>query len=610
MVRKDIQIFRKTVPSWFAVVSTGIFILSYFGVMLVNWVPNWTSTTLHNRDRRHAWLSWAQTYEESTPWGDPILADPSSNIPRLALLVPNSLLFLLSNLVGPKLAWLSAAFFGWLAFFFVIVWLFNLDVRNTPNAVFVSICVISFFSIIISFPPLSLNQLEYIKSQATFLSSVTESLPLFYGSSVRYISIPYFFFSIGLTYYLSGVSEKPKLAIQIIWIIICSLFPIVYFYHWIQFAGLLPIIFMALIFLGKANWMEIKNRYGWPLILVLVSWLGYFLVQTSITDSISGREYLLSIGLQEHRTKIIEPGIIIRSIMLVAVSVLLLKPLFKEYLLLWVCLGIYIESSVFMNIQVIVGRTIQPSHFGFLNHFAVALFWGGILFALVNKLVYFEKPKNIYLMIMLFVFIIYHTAWSNKVWQSVVDNSQLSSDTKELLEFLMKQPEIQVVLMDDVNLESNILFLLPKRSYIPWGGLSTIDPFERAQRAIDAWILLKPTGSFGEWLANHSWQLFHMKYGTSVSYSSSLWHNPETRAEVELFRSAFVIPSSEMYFLDQAEYDNSPHYRLDAIIYGYNDFIPTCVRDEPVLFENAQYVVYHAPAHCDSYHSHLQHITP
>jgi hypothetical protein len=580
-------------------------IVAYLAVMLFAWAPAWSETTLYNDDRRHGWLPWSQIQNGSAPWGDPILIDPASSIPRLAVLIPNSSLFLVRRIIDARPTWLLAVALGWVSLALVLRWLFRIDGLSPAAASVGAMVYVALYHLLISLPPLSLNQLRFLLQQASL--TFERHLPLFYGPFSQYFTVPYFFLVIGSTLLtlerLSDGTKGQRYTAIGAWIVLAGCLPLVYFYHWLQYAALLPILLVAAIWTRRATPDQVWALARGPLLAVLGAWSIYYWAQTGLVRTEAGSEYMLAIGLQEYRYWYLEAGTLARAAILVALSITVLRPVYRASILPWIGAGIYIQSILLQNMQIVIGKTIQPSHFDFLNHYAVALIWVSLLAYLAKSYwrrirPLFHKHRMSYLGAALALLIIYTSLWHIRAWSFVVQESRLAPPTRELITYLQEAEQIQVILIDNIQVESNLLFLLSKHSYLPWAGLSTVAPLERMQRAVDAWRLLQPAEDFESWLVKHSWQLFHMKFGISPSYSSTMWHNPATRSQVIEFKQKHVLPESEAAIYQRVKKQGAIAYRLDAIIYKQGDEIPACVLSQQILFQNAGYIVYQAPATC------------
>jgi len=597
---------RKLSVSFVAQLAGWVFISTYLVILLTVWAPHWNHVSLANEDRRHGWLAWSQISPGYYPWDDPVLSDPVNSIPRLAMLVPNSFLFIVRHWLGPQLTWIFAIAFGWIIFFVIIRKLFILDRLSAPLATILTILYISALPILADLPPLSLNQFTYLIKLAALRFGYGESWPLFYDSFFSYFSVPYFFGLVALTVHiLTHVKEATSQAkfLKATWILLCVLMPIVYFFHFVQFVALLPVLLAGLLMTKRVPADHAKvfliGLFPWA----CLGWMAYYLWQTSLTSSSTGYEYMLSVGLQEHRSPLYSVGGLFRTGLFLLLALTVFRPIFKKFLVPWISLGIYLEAPLLQNIQVVLGKTIQPSHFGFLNPYAVALLWMGIgIFLwkeyLPNVIAINSRDRLFVGTVLLIVAVSYHSLWNLTAWKSVVSKSELSPDTLALFDFLKSSHTLQVFLTNDVELESQILFLDSKNSFLPWGALSIVNPLERMQRAAYAWEVLQPSIPFGQWLRVHSWQLFHMKYGADSMYSSTLWYDPQTHSQILAFNENFVLPEQENKLYLQVQDDSALPFRLDAIIYKEGETLPPCVKDQKVLFMNSSFVIYEPPVYC------------
>ena len=583
----------------------------YLTITILNWAPYLSTTTsLIDHDKGHAWLAWAQTDMAYPPLGDPILYDPGNVIPRVALIIPHTVLALVRRFVDPRLTWALAITFGAIALLLVMRWLFRLDGATGPVAVLGALALVLFGDLLRDFPPLTLNQLQ---SVIHFLTFNPDNLALrFYGFSVEYFSIPYLFLLIAITLRLTKDQVRWGLTRQglkwWVWIVLCWLLPLVYFYHWLEFAALLVILLPSLWWQGKVTRQWLSRLVFGPGLIVGLGWLVYFVAQNALTNSPAGREYMLAVGLQEARFSIVDwPGLV-RYALFLLFTLVFLRPLVRMSVLFQTGLILWAETFLLQNIQLVVGRTIQPLHFGFLGIEIVPLCWACVAIYAWQQLMGSQKIATTLanarpVLNVIAIGAILAALWRvNLGWKLVIADSQLDQNTQSLMQYFARSPETKVFLTDDIRLESNLIFLLSKHSYLPWGALSSVEPMERMQRAVFAWRLLRVSGdpaanSFGQWLQLHSWHLFHMKFGTTL-YSSTLFYDPATKPQVLAFNDKSILPAAESRLYDAVKDIAESKYRIDVVIYKGGDPVPACVHNQAVLYSNPQYKVYQAPTHC------------
>lgn len=589
----------------------------YVFIVLLVWMPALSQdkvTTLANTDHRHAWLSWAQSSRGIEPWGDPALFDPETNIPRLPLVVPNLLLSVLRYFLDPRIVWLVATVVGWISFALVLNWLFRLCGLSNSASLIGSSTIFWVSGILSNLPPFSLNQVRYILDYLTFSLPFEDKQPPFYGASVEYISVPFFFFTLCMTLVIfddidKGIKANHHALKKLVWTSCLLLLPLVYFYHWVQLSVILLLLTLLCVGNTTKRISYVINFICKYLLPVFVGWGIYLGVQIALTSSPTGYDYLLTTGFQEARFLLFEPGAIVRIIVITIVCLLFIPNILKHNRPIQAILLALIFSQFEMNLQILIGRTIQPGHFGFLNGELMS-----ILVIILSNILwrYLIHSTRTAMSVLRIVFrILFLVAFGGVLlngvigtflaWRETSEESSLSTAEQELIEFLNDNPQYMVFLINDIEIESNILFLLSRRSYLPWGALSTIQPRERMERAVIGWKLLslsRAEESFGKWLRDHSWHLYHMKYGTSAEYSSTLNFIPKSRPQIILFRETGTLPDEERTLFAELGHTVEVRFRLDIVIYRRGDDLSPCLRESGELFKNSVFIVYAAPRYC------------
>lgn len=326
-----------------------------------------------------------------------------------------------------------------------------------------------------------------------------------------------------------------------------------------------------------------------------------FLLQNNLSQSVSGRDYLLTAGLQERWDVRVNVGEIIRFVVFAFVGFLFRNTMLRRSVVYWVGVSILLSGIIAGNIQIILGKTIQPTHFSFFAREGFLLLNISLIIFFVNKYVNVRKINRKLIYCALLLSLLYGFFWQVRAWNLVASRSLLSDDTMELMGFLRNDQDIKVILTRNIDLESNILFNLSKYSYLPWAQLSTVEPEERTARAITAWRLLEDSErvNFGEFISARSLQLFHLKYGNSDDYSSSLWFQETTHSQIIDFVNKGVLPSEEKVLFEKLLASSIPKFRLDVIIFSKKDAVPACLKDKSeVVFQNSEYIVYHPLKFC------------
>lgn len=585
-----------------------IMVVSFCLPTVLQWYPDWSHYTHFNKDSRLAFFSWAQN-DGSYPWEDPVLADPGSSIVRISLLLPNMTAYLVRQWVGPKLAWLVLGAVAWGLTLLIVMWLFRLEGFSRITALVGAAVFIAFQIILADLPPLSPAQLNYLLDHV-FLR-FDDSMPRFYKTSTEFFYVPHFLFSIALSiYFLSNTfPPRKKFWIAALWTVTVGSYPFIYLWSWVEFCAVMPVMIGAILWINRVSWRHLWDSLKYPGAIIGVAWLVYFVVQNALVDSEAGRDYMLTVGLQEARFLFVDKGAVLRiGLFGLVLLILSIKVLKLRSVLLLVTYGVYAASQPLANMQVIVGRTIQPIHFGFRNQEVLTLFW--ILLGLYSwrwlTIRYPQLNQRWRPVVLVGLFILaagYNFAWNLHAWDYVQANATLSDDQIEVLQFFDDQPEYKVFLADDIDLESNLIFLESRRTYLPWAQASTVHPVERTQRLYDAWWLLFPTDevTFGEWLSSPKWwwHFYNAKYGTGDGYSSTLWFDDETKAQVLSFREDRQFPEPERPYYAQIDTAQTVHYKLDVIVHNVDLPLASCVAAQPVLLANESYVIYAAPRACD-----------
>jgi hypothetical protein len=587
-----------------------LFIMGYIAVLLIAWLPDWSLLSIEPIDLRAQYLFWTQISPGSIPGKETVLIDAGVQAPGLYRLLPAIGPFLVRHILDVKATWLLFVALGWIATFFSIRWLFRLDGFSSTTASLLTMIAIAFKELLSNLPPLSVNQADFVLRQITQTFSY-RPLHMFYAGS-EYLALPYFLFEVALSLKLldsrfAMMTWAKRIALIGLWTLMTALWPVAYTYYWLHFVILLGVLMLVLLAMKRTTMKHLLQTLTIPVLIAAISWISITLNQGQFGRTEIGYDYLLRVGLQEGRFFYFVPGIVVRALLYPALTLLFMRSMLRRSLLLWIVTTIPLASILLGNIQIIIGQTAQPSHFAFLNDEAAMLWWilaGVYLWRRLNiaDRAWWQHRAAAVTAAMVLIAVVFNGLWYLRTWNQIVDRSYIRSETRAVLAYLESHPDLRVILTDDTELQSNILFLLSRYDYVPWGAISVVDSDERMQRLHDAWSLLHPTdpeAAFGPWIAGRGAMIFLGKYDAgSEEYGSTIWRNPATRQMAIDFEEKGTIPALEMPAYENIDRSGTIRYRLDAIIYPAGAAVPACLTSDDILFEDTHFVIYAAPDFC------------
>lgn len=560
--------------------------------------------SFYNSDHRIAWFQWARIEPGYFPWAEPILLDPSQASPlNLQLLIPNLFLFFINHIVpSPNLTWIAGLSISWLVIIILLTWLFTIQGYRTRDSLILSATSLIFINVISQIPPLTLLQMQFLINRL-FIILDDKTFPYNYGTSVYYFSIPLFILSAILTVKMLSAIGQNTPEWKWLWAVTLAMFPFAYFYHAVQLLSLAPVMVLLTFRQHQFKLNQLKEL-ALPFIFVGLVWVSFIIFHLLFTGNTTAtQEHMLSIGLQVTRKPYLISGVLVRFLIYTLFSLIFYLLGMRNNLVYWMGYTIYGQSILLMNAQVIIGRTIQPHHFILLNPLAVTLMVIGASAYFLKQYAHRFSPAKMLVMTLLIVvgMSAYNFFYNLRAWNNVKDASRLSDEETELLQFFRENKPLKVILVDNLVIESLLLFENSNRSYLPWATLSIVDPIERMQRIWDAYEILNLQANgieLGQWLSTQSWHFFQMKYGTTPGYSSTLFFDPDTRAQVVAFRQDGIITESDLETLEMVEKDNSLHFRLDALILNQGDIPAPCLHGVDPVFYNNQFIVFSFPESC------------
>jgi hypothetical protein len=592
-------------------VAVVLVIASYIAALLLSWLPLWDQLTFEPVDMRSTYFRWSQISEGARPWRDATLIDPGYITPRLQVFLPTLIPFIVRQVLDPKATWLFLIAVGWSATLLSVWWLFREDGFSHNAAALLAIAYIVFEPILGNLP-LSMHQAHFVLRFLTL--SFDYYRPIMFQPGSEYISLPFFFALTAFTLHiLSSEFERLPVTRQrilaAVWVVLALLWPLIYFFYWLQFAALLPVLALAMLLTGRTTKQRLW-RLARLLPIVAVGWAIYYMLQTSLLAGEYGAEYLIRLGLQKGRYFYMVPGSAARAILFLIVT-LVLRPILERSLVIWIAVSVQVTSLLFLNLQLITGQTFQTAHFLFLNQEMIALWvlavlprlwaWLNTRWPVSQRLMPFQGAL---LIAFLLISAGYNLLWHLRSWGQVVERSHINPEMAGLLQFFEDHPELRVTLTDNADIQSNLIFLYARYDYLPWGDHSVISAEERMQRLYEGWRLLRPDESeeqFGAWLNQYPspYRFFSFKYGyDSTDYASDLWRNPATRDQVLAFRIDNQFPEPERASYEALNHGDNLSYRLDAIIYPVGRAVPDCIADKPALYQDEYYAIYAAPETC------------
>lgn len=542
---------------------------------------------IYNRDAFSYYIQWNRMADTFNPLIDPVLKDPGHDLVRIPFSFPHFVLGLTSTMFTPLHAYLFWCCVGVMLSYASLLLLARSFGFKDSGAHVVALLHYILFHLLSQLPPLSGKQFGYVLDA---LMLTPESLlhfgPRQYPHDIFFY--PLLYTLIALT--LFGVKKmKAQEAISVkhvlLWGALCALLPFNYLYHWFQFAALLGILLIAGIAL---RWWKLTDffsqyaRVGWTVISVGLIWIIIILIQNHQLADEEGYRFALMGGLTEARFVLLPTGLLTRIILWSIVALVVLR--FTPDAIALV--GFLIGCVILLNLQMIVGKTIQPGHwsFGVDRIFA----WTAIVVgaALVNR--YLQSFKHRILIVTWAVIFIYFIGQTFVSWKSFERISRWDTERAEAIDFLNSQPA-GVVLAPEIWLETDILTHTKHYSFLPRGAQSAVSHREQMERLTHAALMLGYSEQgFLDWLQIRSVRFFGILYGTDKEFSSSLYYDKTKQQEVIDFTEKHILPSWDKVEINH--YITSTDFlakQLDWIVLFAGEQMPSVKGD--FVFQNDRY---------------------
>lgn len=545
---------------------------------------------LYNSDAFSYHVQWTKVAQTGNPFAEAIVADPGHDLVRVPFAWPHYIMGTTARLLGPEVTYLVWCCLGVLATYFSLMFFAKALGFSTKYANLAALIHYTFVHILSQLPPLSGNQLSFIIDCFLLQPENFQHFgPRQYPHDIFFY--PLLYGVLGLT--LFGI-KKIKSNAEVkpfhigLWLGLCLLLPFNYFYHWFQFAFALGGIFV-LGFLLKWWKFDVLKRYRLVTLAfcsVLVAWLAVVLFQNNQLADAEGYRFALMGGLTEARFLLLPPGLLIRVALWIIVALVALR--FSENAVLLVVF--LVSSLVLMNMQLVVGKNIQPGHWSF----GIDRVYAWIAILVVAKGVRRLRPYWVPGIVRIAVLssLLFFTLQTLVSWQYFEKLSRWSTQRAEVISFLKEQPPASV-LAPELWLETDILIHTPHYSFLPRGAQSALSADEHLQRLTHAaQVLGYSREGFLEWLHIRSVRFFGMLYATEKEFSSTYFYMPDKRNEVLDFRKG-LLPSWDWQVVNNyLQSDSILNKKLDLIVLHSEESDPALAGE--VVFKNAEYIVYRA----------------
>lgn len=571
--------------SWVFLFLIQIFsVLIYFGFSTSN-------HGLYNRDAFSYDVQWSNVSKTLNPFGEPVLQDPSHDLVRIPFSFPHFLMGLTAKLTSPVSTYLIWCCLGVLTLYFSLVFFARALGFSKEYAYLAALVHYTWFHLLSQVPPLSGNQLQYILDLLMLQpDNILHFGPLQYPHDIFFYPLLYTLLALtllGVKKIKAGESITIKQGLT--WGGLCILFPFNYFYHWFQFAFVLGFIVAVGFMLRWWRFRNIKERYpqlGFIFCFVLAAWGGVIFFQNSQLADEEGYRFALMGGLAEARFFLMPMGLLLRVVLWSAVVLIVLKVKPDTVLLVGFLLG----CLLLMNMQLVVGKNIQPGHWSF----GVDRIYGWIailiLASAIRKYGQLWLPKLVPATVLItLVFFIAQTILS---WKHFEKLSRWDDERTEVIAFLNSQP-LSVVLAPELWLERDILVHTPHYSFLPRGAQSAVSHREQMERLTHAALLLGYSKEgFNDWLHIRGVRFFGMLYGTEKEFSSTLYYDKVKQQEVIDYHAKRLLPSWDWEEVNlYLTSDEFLEKKLDWIVLHAGE--PSPVEDD-IVFQNDRYRVIRA----------------
>ncbi len=542
---------------------------------------------IHNRDAFSYYIQWNRMGDTYNPFIDPVLKDPGHDLLRVPFSFPHFVLGVTTTIFTPFYAYLFWCCVGVLLSYASLLLLARSFGFKNSMAHVVALIHYTLFHLLSQLPPLSGKQWSYVLNAIV----VSPNALLHFGP--RQYPHDIFFYPLLCTVMaltLFGI-KKIKANEQIsswqltLWAVLCALLPLNYLYHWFQFALLLGILLTAGFGFRWWKFKDFFNQYARVSLIVVgvgMVWGIVILIQNQQLADEEGYRFALMGGLTEARFLLLPTGLLIR-IALWSIVVLIVLRFTPNAMML---VGFLLGCVILLNIQVLVGKTIQPGHWSFGVDRVFA--WIVILVGAAIAERYLWSYRQYILTTTWIVVFIFFIAQTFVSWKSFERISRWDHERSEVIGFLKSQPQ-GVVLAPEIWLETDILTHTKHYSFLPRGAQSAVSHREQMERLTHAALLLGYSEQgFMDWLQIRSVRFFGILYGTDKEFSSSLYYDKTKKQEVIDFTDSHILPS-----WDRAEIN---HYiastdfltkQLDWIVLFTSESMPSVTGE--LVFQNDRY---------------------
>jgi hypothetical protein len=547
---------------------------------------------LYNPDAFSYHVQWSKVAYTLNPLSEAILADPDHDLIRIPFSFPHFLIGLTAAVSNPMFAYLFWCCVGVLMGYFSLLFFARALGFTGNGAVVVALVHYTCFHWLSQLPPLSGKQLSYILDAFKFSHEPIQHFgPRQYPHDIFFYPLLYTLLALTLLGFKKIMrGDAISLKQNLLWGGLCLLLPLNYFYHWFQFAFALVCVAGVGFVLRWWKWNSVWSNYKSTVFifcLVMLGWGGLLLFQNSQLADEEGYRFALMGGLTEARFALLPVGLLIRIILWSLIMLIVLKWKPDSVLLVSFLTG----CMVLMNMQLIVGKNIQPGHWSFGVDRVFA--WIIILTAAWLVRTYAQRWSKQLIHTALVLVLILFGFQSYFSWRSFESLSHWDTERYEVIAFMKAQPAA-VVLVPEIWLETDILIHTPHFSFIPRGAQSAVSVSEQLERlAHSGFVLGYSKEGFLKWLHIRSVRFFGMLYGTSKEFSSTLYFTPKFQPEVLEFNSG-DLPEWDWDVIETySNSDTSLSKKLDWVVLHHEEYQP--LPNDEVVFENKKYIVIKAP---------------
>lgn len=548
---------------------------------------------LYNRDVFSYYIQVKASAVDMNPFNEPVLYDGKADIVRVPFSFPHFITGLITRFSSPGFAYLllciigSGVYYGSL---FLLGRSFDLNANVASVSAFVHYVL---FQVLSQLPPLSLNQLGYVVRYFTFADqTLLHNGPRQYPHDMFFYPLLYTLLALTICGVRKIINREHITFWAIgLWVVLCMLLPFNYFYHWFEFMFILSATALIGLILKWSTIIDLCTKYRVVVIGVVgvyIFWIAVVLFQSFQFASKEGYLFSLMSGLTEARFGLFPQGALIRLFLWVSIALFIFR--FQVHA---VMLCIYLVACiVLLNMQLVVGKTIQPGHWLFGTDRVFAWLLILVIVNLASRWLAIRYRKGVMVSVLVFtsVFFVIQNTYS---WGNFFENSRWPKERAELVQFLNQQKP-GVLLVPELWLETDLLISTHHYAYLPRGAQSVVSLDDLWQRLTSAaFILGYSKEGLTSWVHTRAVRFFGFLYGSDIEFSSSLFFDPKTRDDVLSFESGNII-ESDWERIDQYVKDTTQLVgKLDYVVLHRDETIPDALGD--VLFENGDFVVLKAP---------------